>query len=261
MAGTPEYPAIVSPVVPGYAIQPMTAPQTVPVGAAVMLFDFQCNQNWGMRRFTFQTGSANGISSFYVTSRAAQGGLDVPWISGSGLSSGSYTTPPNSLTISTASTGGTLSASTTYSYEVTAVNSLGFETNVSSSDSVTTGLSSTNTATIGWAASPGAVSYNVYGRTSTSYLKIANTIALTYTDTGNITPAGSPPATNQTFISSNRLNPASPGYVFPITAGLTFQLILDCSGADAISFWAGATGTATTLAVEMAYRSTLGVNM
>ena len=120
---------------------------------------------------------------------------------GNAINVGPYTLPPATVVATTATTGGTLSASTIYSYEITCVTSSGLETNVSSSASVTTGSgTSTNTVTITWNTAPNAASYNVYGRTSSSYLKIANVTTTSYTDTGSVTPSGSPPSVNQTYI-------------------------------------------------------------
>ncbi len=142
------------------------------------------------------SASCTGTSTITFTS-----GTVTDAVLGNSINIGPYTTPPSSLTLSTATTGGTLAASTAYSYEVTCVTASGLETNVSSSASVTTGSgTATNTVTIGWGANPLAASYNIYGRTSSSYLKIANTTSTSYTDTGSITPAGSPPSANQTFI-------------------------------------------------------------
>lgn len=120
---------------------------------------------------------------------------------GNGINVGPYTNPPYTVSVATATTGGTLPASTAYEYVITCVTASGLETNTSSSVSVTTGSgTATNENTITWNAVPNAASYNVYGRTSSSLLKIANTTSTSYTDTGSITPSGSPPSANQTFI-------------------------------------------------------------
>lgn len=120
---------------------------------------------------------------------------------GNAINVGPFTMPPAAVSATTATTGGTLAASTAYSYEVTCVTASGLETNVSYAANVTTGSgTATNTVTITWNAVPNAASYNVYGRTSSSYLKTANVTTTSYTDTGSVTPTGAPPAANQTFI-------------------------------------------------------------
>ncbi|MGC9261568.1 MAG: hypothetical protein ACP5I8_16010, partial [Phycisphaerae bacterium] len=71
---------------------------------------------------------------------------------------------PTGLTISTATTGGSIAASTTVEYEVTALDANGGQTGPSTTISVTTGsTTATNTATVNWSAVSGAASYDVYG--------------------------------------------------------------------------------------------------
>jgi hypothetical protein len=54
--------------------------------------------------------------------------------------------------------------------------------------------------TVNWTAITGAVSYNVYGRTTGAELKMANVLAgtTTWTDDGSITPSGALPGSNTT---------------------------------------------------------------
>jgi hypothetical protein len=106
---------------------------------------------------------------------------------------------PTTSTLTTATTGGTLTASTSYCYRVSAFNSLG-STIPSTESCLTTGsATSTNTITIPWSTIAGATSYSIYGRTTSAELLLASGItALTYTDTGSLTPSGAMPTTNTT---------------------------------------------------------------
>ena len=103
---------------------------------------------------------------------------------------------PTGLALTTATTGGTIAASTDCTYRISAVYPWG-ESAASAEVSITTGGSTaTNENTLTWAALPaGATSGNIYGRTAGGELLIANVLAgtLTYTDTGSVTPAGALP--------------------------------------------------------------------
>ncbi len=103
---------------------------------------------------------------------------------------------PTGLALTTATTGGTIAASTDCTYRISAVYPWG-ESAASAEVSITTGGSTaTNENTLTWAALPaGATSANIYGRTAGGELLIANVLAgtLTYTDTGSVTPAGALP--------------------------------------------------------------------
>lgn len=99
---------------------------------------------------------------------------------------------PAQPTSSTNTSGGTLAAAT-YSYRVTAIVG-GTESAPSvAKTQVTTGT--TSTVTIDWVAVPGASTYNVYGRTGGSELKMTPSpiAAVTFTDTGSVTPSGALP--------------------------------------------------------------------
>lgn len=109
---------------------------------------------------------------------------------------GALLTP--SPTVTTADTGGTLAGSTTFEYQVAALNAAG-ETLASAPVTVTTGSTTATSAnTVAWPAVPGAASYDVYGRTSGSVALLANTTSLSYTDTGSVTPSGALPTANTT---------------------------------------------------------------
>ena len=126
---------------------------------------------------------------------------------------------PAGLALTTATTGGTLSASTSYSYQVTALNSAG-ETLASTAVSITTGsATSTNTVTATWNSVNGAASYNIYGRTSGSIAKIANVTTPSYTDTGSVSPSGAVPTTDSTGVSTGLTSGE-----FTVPAGSGLQL-------------------------------------
>ncbi len=108
---------------------------------------------------------------------------------------------PTGLTTSTATTGGTLAASTVCTYRVSAVYPWG-ESAASAEVAVTTGSgTATNTATVNWTLPPGATSAKVYGRTAGAELLMATVAAgtSTYTDTGSVTPAGALPSGSLTI--------------------------------------------------------------
>lgn len=100
---------------------------------------------------------------------------------------------PAGLALVSATTGGTIAASTTVAYRVSAVyNSV--ETLPCAEVAVTTGSgTSTNSVTISWTPVLGATSYKVYGRTTGAELLIATVTASTYIDTGSVTPSGAMP--------------------------------------------------------------------
>lgn len=135
---------------------------------------------------------------------------------------------PTGLALTTATTGGTLAASTAYEYQVTAVNAVG-ETLASALVSVTTGsTTSTNTITATWNPVYGATSYNIYGRVSGSIAKIANVTSPTYTDTGSVAPSGALPTQNTTGAVGTGLT--SGGIMLP--AGETITLWYDNGAAN-----------------------------
>ena len=97
-----------------------------------------------------------------------------------------------------ADTGGSLVASTTYFYRVSALNALG-ESLASTETSLATSAAApaTHTMTVNWGAVPLATGYKVYGRTTGAEQLIATVGAVTtYVDTGAITPAGALPLAN-----------------------------------------------------------------
>ena len=103
---------------------------------------------------------------------------------------------PTSVSVTTATTGGTLAASTTYTYRVSAVYPYG-ESVAGAEVSVTTGSgTATNTSTVNWTLPAGATEAKIYGRTAGAELLMATVAAGTssWTDTGSVTPAGALPS-------------------------------------------------------------------
>lgn len=101
---------------------------------------------------------------------------------------------PGSPAVTTSATGGTLAASTTYTYALTAVYADG-TSGPTATVAVTTGTGTTNSNTITWTVPSGAVSVNVYGNIAGSLGLLANVAggATSYTDTGSVTPGAAVP--------------------------------------------------------------------
>lgn len=105
---------------------------------------------------------------------------------------GQYTLTPTGLTLQQGT--GTLAAATYY-YRVSAITTSG-ETLACSEVGLTIGA--TTGVILTWDAMPGATGYRVYGRSTGAELFIAEVsgTALTYTDSGSITPTGALPTAN-----------------------------------------------------------------
>ena len=101
---------------------------------------------------------------------------------------------PGSPAVSTSATGGTLAASTAYSYELEAVYADG-TSGPTATVAVTTGTGTTNSNTITWTIPSGATSVNVYGNIAGSLGLLANVAGggTSYTDTGAVTPGAAVP--------------------------------------------------------------------
>jgi hypothetical protein len=98
-----------------------------------------------------------------------------------------------------ATTGGFLVGGTTYYYKITATSPIG-ETVASTEQSYTPPAgTSTNTITLNWTSDTNANGYKVYRSTTSGSEQLLATVAggstLTYADTSNTTPSGSPPST------------------------------------------------------------------
>lgn len=146
-----------------------------------------------------------------ITGTAANPGVPFTQTS-SATGTGTLTTQagvaaPTISSTSTATSGGSLSDTTTYYYKITALNACG-ETTASGEVSRTTGNSGSNvnTITLNWSAPAGAgiTGYNIYGRASSNgeaYIATVGAGTTSYVDTGSISPSGSPPTLNTTLNS------------------------------------------------------------
>lgn len=165
-----------------------------------------------LRAYITKVGSSDGDGQFRI-------GLDTATLS-----------PPWGLAGVVSAGGGSWGATGSYAAVVTAVNATG-ET-VASQEAVATIAAGSQTITWGWAAVPGAVSYNVYRRAFpagdyTTPSLIGNTASLSLADTGASPDAGAPPAANTT-------GGTGPAYGTPPTLGLGPASI----GALAVGQWA-----------------------
>lgn len=118
---------------------------------------------------------------------------------------------PVQSALSTAGTGGTLGATLTYRYMVTAINAAG-ETNPSNEQTITTGGGATNKVTVTWAAVTGATGYRIYrtaagGAVGTELFYAAVGAVTTYDDTGGASPAGALPLYNTASTSGTYAPP------------------------------------------------------
>jgi hypothetical protein len=115
------------------------------------------------------------------------------------LTKGTALPAPVAATATTATTGGTLPATTTYFYVVTALNASG-ETIKSNEKTVTTGAGATNSNTVTWATVAGATGYKIYRGTSAGGENVYYSVGavLTFTDTGAASTVGTPPLVNTT---------------------------------------------------------------
>lgn len=112
---------------------------------------------------------------------------------------GGLATPVNATHTSGA---GTLTTAT-YFYRVTAVNAQGQETAASVETSL--GITGPAGVNVNWGTVAGAVSYNIYGRTTGAEQKIGSVAAptTTFLDGGSVTPAGAFPTSTPSTIISN----------------------------------------------------------
>lgn len=137
-----------------------------------------------------------------LTAAEATDGRTVRYIAASGESFNATVdsmsvraSAPATPGIATAGTGGTLGATLSTSYRMTAVIN-GVESQASTAATIVTGAGTTNTVTLTWSAVTGASSYRIYGRTSGTELLMGTVQAptLTFIDTGAVTPSGALPA-------------------------------------------------------------------
>jgi hypothetical protein len=173
-----------------------------------------------------------GITASYISTTQYSAGRYAPTSTQTG-----YIPPPSAPTLSTATTGGSLAASTTYTYEITALSGSN-ETTPSTSTSITTGsTTATNTVTATWTAVPGATGYNIYGRVAGSLGLIGTTTSLTFTDTGSASPGVAPPATNDTGLAPPASAPTVAAYTpgSSVTQSLNYYAVATGGGSLALT--------------------------
>jgi hypothetical protein len=137
-----------------------------------------------------------------------------------GIGTGTQLAVPAAPTLATSTTGGTIAASTTLTYGITALNAQG-ETTEGATASIPTGsTTATNSNTVTWTAVTGATSYNVYQGGKL----IGSTTALSFLDTGY--PQGvAAPTVNGTGTQNYPLLVPVAGVLHPIwhPSGLTIN--------------------------------------
>ncbi len=148
-----------------------------------------------------QSNGSNNTSTFQVQNSSSNGIFNVD-TTNSRVGIGSLATP-GTLSLSTATTGGSLAASTQYYFVVTAIDGSGGQTPTSPENSITTGNStSTNTITVSWSAIAGATNYYVYYGTTaggeTHYFS-TNTASFTMTTTSGSTSVTSLPSLSNAY--------------------------------------------------------------
>jgi len=134
------------------------------------------------------------------------------------------TSAPTISSTSTATTGGNLTALTTYGYKITRATPAG-ETTPSAESTQLTGITATNTVTINFTAAATGTTTNIYGRTSGGPWGLIGTVAAgitSFVDDGSVTPGAAPPGANTTAESVTvKLN---------VPDGQTAPSVLDVNG-------------------------------
>jgi hypothetical protein len=159
--------------------------------------------------------ATNSTAAFQVQNSVATSLLNVDTTNSRVDVNNSYSalSVPGTLTlVNTATTGGSLTGNTAYTYKVTALDSAGGETSASASNVITTAAgTNTNEITVSWTAIAGASGYRIY-RTSTGvttgYYNVLGTNSsgtISFLDTGATEPntTSTPPVTNTAYTSTN----------------------------------------------------------
>lgn len=142
---------------------------------------------------------------------------------------------PTSVTVVSASTGGTLPAAT-YAYQVASIGAQGETLASNAVQVVIAGAGTTNANTIGWNLDPNAIGYKIYGRTTAGIGLITQVGAAvnSFVDTGGVTVD----TTKLPITSPANLPPPSPVFnvnVYDMSANASVPVEpFDCSLADNI---------------------------
>ena len=192
----------------------------------------QFNGDVGVNGAVTLQNAANSAGALQVQNNTGVNALAVNTVTGV-VSAGGLATPVISST--SAASGGSLTASSTYYYELTAVDANGYETAASVEASrATTGTN--KKITVNWSAITGAVSYKLYRGITTpgseaGYLAIAGGATVTYVDDGTVGLTGvtTPPTA------------ATAGSLHASASNLTFQSLTNSTTAFMVQ---NASGTA-----------------
>lgn len=162
----------------------------------------------GDLEFDFQLSTGASLLEMSDTTAAFAGAVTTGGavtasgsVSAVGGFTGSSLTTPVAGAFTTAETGGSLADATSYFYRVSAYNAVGETLAFAEVEQATgAGPTGTHTITVVWGTVPGAVGYNVYGRSTGAEEFIAAVAqgTLSYTDTGAVSPSGALPAVNTT---------------------------------------------------------------
>lgn len=112
---------------------------------------------------------------------------------------------PAAPTLTTATTGGTLAAGTSYGYRIAALGQGGITTTTAEVAITTDATATTNTVTINWTKVPRATGYRIYGRTPAQewFLADVGDVA-TFTDDGSLTPVSQAVSTTNTTADNSK---------------------------------------------------------
>jgi hypothetical protein len=149
----------------------------------------------------FQVQNAGGTDVLDADTTNGRVGVDVTF---------SPMSAPTGLVVGTATSGGALTASTTYYYKVTAIDSANGETLPSTQASGTT-TSSNLTLPINWTAVSGASGYKIYSSTSSgTEIYLTTVLTNSFTDNGSLSnnpyTSASPPTANTAYNGTNLVN-------------------------------------------------------
>ena len=156
----------------------------------------------------FRVQNAAGATVFNVDSTNMRVGVHVTFAAMS---------TPTGLAVGAATSGGSLTASATYRYKVTAIDSTGGETAASTEASGTT-TATDLTLPVTWTTVTGASGYKVYRTAANgaadSEVYLTTVLTNSFTDNGSITPgAAVPPTAGTAYVSTSMSNVPNPGLI------------------------------------------------
>lgn len=146
------------------------------------------------------------------------------------IGTGTMLAPPSGVVATVETTGGTIPASTTRNYVVTAVGSAG-ESLPSSQVSATTGTGTTSSVVLTWSSEAGATSYNIY---QGGYL-IGSSATATFTDINQAAGTQNPPTQDQSGTYNIPLVAPIAGILHPIFHPSNLQVSYGGQAASGVS--------------------------